>query len=51
MLAAHPDSTLLADEVVHVVEEGALDVASAIDRVLALVTALGDAPPTDQPTA
>jgi len=40
VLAAHPRSELLADEVVHVVEDGALEVEAAVGRVVELVNAL-----------
>jgi len=40
VLAAHPGSELRSDEVVHSVDDGALDVGAALDRVLALVRAL-----------
>lgn len=54
VLAAHPASELRGDEVRHVVNDGALDVSAALDRVIELVHALdGAAPdsPRDHATA
>ncbi len=46
VLAAHPSSELRADEVVHVVLDGALDVEAAVRRVVELVRVLRGSRPT-----
>lgn len=52
VVAAHPASELRADEVVHVVHDGALDVSGALDRVVDLVSVLSsDRSPVDHATA
>ncbi|MEO0601524.1 MAG: hypothetical protein AAF211_08815, partial [Myxococcota bacterium] len=47
VLAAHPESVLRADEVVHVVTDGALDVEASVRRVVELVTVLASVSPTE----